>query len=169
MPFEGGYRAWRSAVAEGWRVPDAADRERARLHGGGVTVGATVRTGAAAPRTTPKADRRGRATATAVEPAGGASGATGSGAAGSGATGSGATGRLAPRLSKDTYRRRKGAVEADLERLGRRRAELEAAMADPEVQSNFVELRRLSNELAEVDEALAAAEEAWLIVEEQAP
>jgi hypothetical protein len=42
-------------------------------------------------------------------------------------------------------------------------------MADPEVQANFVELRRLSNELAEVDEALAAAEEAWLIVEEQAP
>ena len=174
VPFEGRYRAWRSAVAEGWRVPDAADRERARLHGGGVTVGATVRTGAAGtgtttPRTAPEADRRGRATATAVEPAGGPSGATGSGAIGSGAIGSGAIARPAPRLSKDTYRRRKGAVEADLERLGRRRSELEAAMADPEVQANFVELRRLSNELAEVDEALAAAEEAWLIVEEQAP
>ena len=32
-----------------------------------------------------------------------------------------------------------------------------------------MELRRIGNELAEVDGALAAAEEAWLLVEEMAP
>ena len=74
-----------------------------------------------------------------------------------------------PKLSKDAYRRRKAAVEADLERLEGRRSLLEAALADPDVQSNFVELRRIGNELADVDGALAAAEEAWLLVEEAAP
>jgi hypothetical protein len=75
----------------------------------------------------------------------------------------------APRLSKDAYRRRKLAVEADLERLGARKAELDAALADPEVLGNFVELRRVTNEIVEVDAALVAAEEAWLVVEEGAP
>jgi hypothetical protein len=75
----------------------------------------------------------------------------------------------AQRLSKDAYRRRKAAVEADLERLQARKSLLEAALSDPDVQSNFVELRRIGNELADVDGALAAAEEAWLLVEEMAP
>ncbi len=34
VPFEGGYRAWRAAVADGWTVKAAAEREAGRLHGG---------------------------------------------------------------------------------------------------------------------------------------
>ena len=40
---------------------------------------------------------------------------------------------------------------------------------DQRVQSNFVELRRLTSELADVDGALAQAEEAWLTLSERAP
>ena len=67
-----------------------------------------------------------------------------------------------PKLSKDAYRRQLAAAEADLTRLGLRKSHLELALADPVVQSNFVELRRVTSELADVDAALAAAEEAWL-------
>jgi hypothetical protein len=42
-------------------------------------------------------------------------------------------------------------------------------MADPAVQANFVELRRITSELADIETALAAAEDAWLEVEERAP
>ena len=34
VPFEGGYRAWRAAVADGWTVKAAAESEARRLHGG---------------------------------------------------------------------------------------------------------------------------------------
>jgi hypothetical protein len=37
------------------------------------------------------------------------------------------------------------------------------------VHGNFVELRRVSGELATVNQALADAEEAWLEMEEAAP
>ncbi len=74
-----------------------------------------------------------------------------------------------PKLSKDAYRRRKAAVEEELRRLGRRKEELEAALQDPAVHGNFVELRRIAADLATVGEALAAAETAWLEVEEAAP
>jgi len=37
------------------------------------------------------------------------------------------------------------------------------------VQSNFVELRRLGSELADIEHALSQAEDAWLILEERAP
>jgi hypothetical protein len=37
------------------------------------------------------------------------------------------------------------------------------------VQANFVELRRVTSELADVDAALAQAEDAWLSLAEQAP
>ena len=37
------------------------------------------------------------------------------------------------------------------------------------MQSNFIELRRVASELADVDVALAAVEDAWLALEEQAP
>ena len=33
VPFDGGYRAWRAAVADGWTVKAAAEREAGRLHG----------------------------------------------------------------------------------------------------------------------------------------
>ncbi len=76
--------------------------------------------------------------------------------------------RAAP-LSKDSYRRQSSAVSADLTRLGLRKSQLELALADPSVASNYVELRRLGSELADVDAALSQAEEAWLVIEERAP
>jgi hypothetical protein len=42
-------------------------------------------------------------------------------------------------------------------------------MGDPGVAANFVEMRRVTSELADVDRALAAAEDAWLQLEERAP
>jgi hypothetical protein len=42
-------------------------------------------------------------------------------------------------------------------------------MQDPSIAANFVELRRVTSELADVGQALAAAEDAWLELEEQAP
>ena len=55
-----------------------------------------------------------------------------------------------PRLSKDAYRRQKAAVEAELTRLGLRKSHLELAASDPSVLANFVELRRITSELADV-------------------
>jgi hypothetical protein len=74
-----------------------------------------------------------------------------------------------PRLSKDAYRRQREALDAELTRLGLRKNHLELAMGDPGVQSNFVELRRVTSELADVETALATAEDAWLALEERAP
>jgi ATP-binding cassette subfamily F protein 3 len=89
-------------------------------------------------------------------------------------TGNGNGGRAAgksalPKLSKDAYRRRRQVVEDDLTRLGLRKSQLELQLSDPRVQSNFVELRRVTSELADVDAALAQAEDAWLVLTEQAP
>jgi hypothetical protein len=50
-----------------------------------------------------------------------------------------------------------------------RKNHLELAMGDPAVQANFVELRRVTSELADIDVALATAEDAWLELEERAP
>ena len=82
--------------------------------------------------------------------------------------------RPAPRtkrekLSKDAYRRQRATLDADLSRLGLRKSHLELAMGDPAVAGNFIELRRVTSELADVDKALAAAEDAWLELEERAP
>ena len=60
-------------------------------------------------------------------------------------------------------------MEADLTRLGLRKTHLELALGDPGVHANFVELRRLTSELADVDAALETAETAWLELEERAP
>ena len=60
-------------------------------------------------------------------------------------------------------------VEGELTRLGLRKTHLELAVGDPSVQANFVELRRVTSELADVEVALASAEEAWLDLEERAP
>ena len=73
------------------------------------------------------------------------------------------------KLSKDAYRRQKVALDAELTRLGLRKSHLELAMGDPGVAANFVEMRRVASELADVDGALAAAEDAWLQLEERAP
>ena len=74
-----------------------------------------------------------------------------------------------PKLSKDAYRRQKTALDAELTRLGLRKNHLELAMGDPSVAANFVELRRVTSELADVSDALAVAEDAWLELEERAP
>lgn len=74
-----------------------------------------------------------------------------------------------PKLSKDAFRRQKTAIEDDLGRLGLRKSHLELALMNPTTSANFVELRRVTSELADVDQALAAAEEAWLLLEERAP
>jgi hypothetical protein len=73
------------------------------------------------------------------------------------------------KLSKDAYRRQRQAVEGDLTRLHLRKNHLELAIADPAVAANFVEMRRVTSELADIELALAAAEDAWLELEERAP
>ena len=153
VPFDGGYRAWRAAVADGWTVSGAAEEQARRLRptgGDPRSAGSVI----ARPSDSPK-------------PASGAGVATGS--RGASATSVKARPGTGPKLSKDAYRRQLAAVEADLTRLGLRKNHLELALGDPSVQANFVELRRVTSELADVDVALASAEEAWLDLEARAP
>ena len=58
------------------------------------------------------------------------------------------TKRKKEKLSKEAYRRQKAAAEGELTRLGLRKNHLELAMGDPAVQANFVEMRRVTSELA---------------------
>jgi len=133
VQFDGGYRAWRAAVADGWTVKAAAESEARRMHGG---------------RSAPDGRRSGSA---GVAQLGGAERAP------------------IPKLSKEAYRRRKSQLDEDLAHLNARKRQLEEALQDPSVHGNFLELRRVSGELATVDQALAAAEESWLQTEEAAP
>src|SRR4051794_6517611 len=57
VAFDGGYRAWRSAVGDGWTTTEAAEREAARLR---TSAGRTTRTPTAAART-PGVERQGGA------------------------------------------------------------------------------------------------------------
>jgi ATP-binding cassette subfamily F protein 3 len=136
VAFDGGYRAWRTAVAGGWTVADAVTTARARpvARPSTPTAAGAART-AAAPVARPPTRSRSRQ----------------------------------GRLSKDAYRRQRTALDGELTRLGLRKNHLELAMSDPAVAANFVELRRVTSELADVDAALAAAEDAWLELEERAP
>ena len=147
MAFEGGYREWRLAVAAGWTPRDAAEQVAAlRLAPPSVAVAAPP------PRTPTRASAR-EATASPV-------------------SARIAVANRAPRrerLSKDVYRRQRAVIDADLSRLGLRKSHLELAMGDPGVAANFVELRRVASELADVEAALAAAEDAWLALEDRAP
>jgi ATP-binding cassette, subfamily F, member 3 len=148
-PFDGGYRAWRAAVAGGWTTEAAIEQESRRL--GRPAARRALAADGEPDRTTAR-----RASRTAVaerrpdpvprSPA-----------------------RGKEKLSKDAYRRQKASTEAELMRLGLRRSHLELAMGDPEVRGNFVELRRIGSELADVDVALGAAEDAWLELEERRP
>jgi hypothetical protein len=74
-----------------------------------------------------------------------------------------------PKLSKDAYRRQKSVVDAELTRLGLRKTQLELSLGSPAITANFVEMRRVTSELADVEQALAVAEEAWLDLEDRAP
>jgi hypothetical protein len=74
-----------------------------------------------------------------------------------------------PKLSKDAYRRRRETLDGELARLGLRKSQLELMMGTPSVAANFVEMRRVTSELADVERALGEAEDAWLELEEMAP
>ena len=184
VPFDGGWREWRAAVAGGWTVAGALEAEAHRYD---PRAGAGRQAQAPKPamgRAVPATGRAVPATGRAV-PAGSRGtapdrqtvaerGPTVGGLAHSPdrasrrAPGQRDGGRLPP-LSKDAYRRQKDVVDADLTRLGLRKSHIELALADPVVQANFVELRRLTSELVDVDRALSAAEDAWLALEERAP
>ena len=152
-PFDGGYRAWRAAVAAGWTVASAMEAEAKRLHIGSRNPGGATATALASAATTGASNGTGRsprapaAAAPATRP----------------------KGRKLEKLSKEAYRRQRTALDGELTRLGLRKSHLELAMADPGVAANFVELRRVTSELADVGVALQAAEDAWLELEERAP
>ena len=152
VPFDGGYRAWRQAVADGWTVEAEARRRANRTRPGAPGT----RPAAASPAGDGRGDgapakparepgRAKAATATAERP------------------------KPRPKLSKDAYRRRREVLDAELSRLGLRKSQLELAMGTPSVAANFVEMRRVTSELADVERALAEAEDAWLELEDQAP
>jgi ATP-binding cassette, subfamily F, member 3 len=158
VSFDGGYRAWRQAVAGGWTVAQALEVEAARLRGESRPAGR--------PSDAPYgAAPDGRSARTPAGTAGSSS-----------ADVAVATAPPTPRvrmkkakLSKDAYRRQKVVVEGELTRLNLRKNHLELAMGDPGVAANYVEMRRVTSELADVETALAAAEDAWLELEERAP
>ncbi len=177
VPFDGGYRAWRAALAEGWTVEAAAEAEAKRLRSG-MGPSSSVR-GPASSSAATGPDRpppfasyagadggsgRNRARPTASRPA-----KTAARVATAAPTPTPREREKRGKLSKDAYRRQAAAVEGELTRLGLRKSHLELAMGDPAVQANFVELRRVSSELADVEAALATAEDAWLELEERAP
>jgi ATP-binding cassette subfamily F protein 3 len=154
VAFDGGYRAWRAAVSGGWTVASALEIEAARLRGGSRRGDghATTAPYGAAPNgrsgRAPTAPARTAAAAVAPTPR---------------------TRVRKEKLSKDAYRRQKAAVEGELTRLHLRKNHLELAMADPNVSGNYVEMRRVTSELADIETALATAEDAWLELEERAP
>jgi ATP-binding cassette, subfamily F, member 3 len=151
-PFEGRYRAWRAAIAEGWTVAGAIEAEAKRLQAGRRATSAAAVAGAR-----PAAARGGGSAAVVAAPP--------ARPARSGRR----TSSRKERLSKDAYRRQKAQVEGELTRLGLRRSHLELAMGDPAVAANFVELRRITSELADIDAALSATEDLWLEIEDRAP
>ena len=152
-PFDGGYRAWRAAVAGGWTVAAALEEEAKRLRGGGRRVGPPRRE-AGSPDVDAQLERHRRRAPRAT----------------------GAAVAAKPRAAQD-----REALEGRLsqaEDRARRRATRGSACARTTSSSpwatrrstaNFVEMRRVTSELADVDAALAAAEDAWLELEERAP
>jgi ATP-binding cassette, subfamily F, member 3 len=147
-PFEGGYREWRAAVGEGWSVAG----ELARQAGARPAAGHGATRPAGGDGASQPSARRATTTTQQQQPASQRQPPQ----------------RQAP-LSKDAYRRQQQRIEEDLTRLGVRKSQLELALGDPSVRSNFVELRRLTSELADVDAALAQAEDAWLSLADRAP
>ena len=134
-PFDGGYRAWRAAV--GGRL---ANRRGVRARGG------------ALPR--PAGGRRGRRGARSRAHGGGGALRHGRWSRPPKPPRRPAPAARQPKLSKDSYRRQKALIDDDLTRLGLRKNHLELALLDPSIAANFVELRRVTSELADVDQAL---------------
>ena len=167
VAFEGGYRAWRQAVADGWTVKTAVEQEAKRLHGGHLREIGGRRPAGTVGTSTPKSGAK-------SGPPGKASRRSGKATSANGATPDGVPAPAPARarrtkLSKDLYRRRKAQIDEELAHLYDRKRLLETALADPAVHGNFVELRRVTRELATVSEGLVAAEEAWLEMAEAAP
>jgi ATP-binding cassette subfamily F protein 3 len=156
-PFDGGYKAWRAAVADGWTVASALEQEARRLQPGTRRTSQAAN-GVAAGSTAGGASTNGRSPAVAV-----------ASAAKPDAVGAVPARTKGPKLSKDAYRRQREAMDTELTRLNLRKNHLELELSMPAVQANFIELRRVSSELADVNVALAAAEDAWLALEERAP
>ena len=158
VPFRGGWKEWRAAVAGGWTVRAAAELEAQRLRGGAHGGSRPVATAPDRPVAMPaNGHARARIGTTALaEPSGSA-------------RVGGRPGARREKLSKDAYRRQKAQVDGDLTRLGLRKSQLELSMGSPAIAANFVEMRRVASELADVEQALAAAEDAWLDLEERAP
>ena len=159
-PFDGGYRAWRAAVAAGWTVASAIEADAGGCAG---AVPAARRRRRSASRRAPRRRRPGGSTAPATAPATARAGGQGRPPAKPAAR------PKQPKLSKDAYRKQRALVDSELTRLGLRKNHLELALGDPAVGSNFVELRRITSELADVTAGLEAAEEAWLELEDRAP
>ena len=156
-PFDGGYKAWRAAVAGGWTVASAIEADALRLHSTGPKSGTTkvgVAHGAKPAAVLAAGPRPAAKPASPAKPA---------------APARPAARARAPKLSKDAYRKQRALVDAELTRLGLRKNHLELALGDPAVGANFVELRRITSELADVSVGLEAAEEAWLELEDRAP
>jgi ATP-binding cassette subfamily F protein 3 len=151
VPFDGGWREWRAAVADGWTTAAAAATEAARVR----PVGATGERNGTERRVKAPISEAAREPGRPVGPSGGTRVAR--------------PAAKRDKLSKDAYRRQRAAVDAELTRLGLRKTQLELSMGSPAVAANFVELRRVTSELADVEAALAAAEDAWLELEERAP
>jgi ATP-binding cassette, subfamily F, member 3 len=155
VPFDGGYRAWRTAVSEGWTVEAEAKRRanRGRPGSGGACSGG-VGSGGVGSRPARGIPSYAVEASPAPAPA---------------APAPARRAKARTKLSKDAYRRRSEVLDAELVRLGLRKTQLELAMTNPAVTANFVEMRRVTSELADVERALAEAEDAWLQLEEQAP
>jgi len=162
-PFDGTYRAWRSAVADGWTVQKAVDQESRRLH-----RERGIGRPAAAPSGRPAGRPNGRFGGPSDPASAESTAAPVPTAAARPAAAVRAKGKK-EKLSKDAYRRQKASAETELTRLGLRKSHLELQLGDPGVAANFVELRRITSELADIDVALAAAEDQWLEIEDRAP
>ncbi|NBO52336.1 MAG: ABC transporter ATP-binding protein [bacterium] len=137
VPFDGGYAAWREAVAAGWNSA-ASDAIHATQLGAPL-----ARLGTPVDHAPPTSliTQRSKTVGDSPKP---------------------------KRLSKEQLRRRRAAIEADLERHGLRKGQLELALLDPLIVSSYTEVAKVTSELADVTAALQQAEEEWLRLEGEA-
>ncbi|HLY14302.1 MAG TPA: ABC-F family ATP-binding cassette domain-containing protein [Candidatus Limnocylindrales bacterium] len=167
-PFDGGYRAWRMAVAAGWTVASAVEADALRLRGSGPGGAATKKVGVAAGAAPITGSVTKHPAGNGARPLPEPMANVAANVAAKSAAKPAARPKQ-PKLSKDAYRKQRAFVDAELTRLGLRKNHLELALGDPAVGANFVELRRITSELADVTAALEGAEEAWLELEDRAP
>ena len=143
VAFDGGWKEWRRAISEGWTAHEA---DAVAAAGTKASMASSVRGGGSG------ASDAGVREAARAEAGGGRATVAGRSAAP----------ERPMKLSKEQARRRRAAIEGDLERHGLRKAQLELELLDPRVASSYTDLARVSAELADVTAALSIAEEAWL-------